>query len=147
MAGKQNIAFKDEELTEQEKGLAEKIKKLQDSGYERKEAERELPGNMCTEPCRLDIKRGKEKLLNEEKVITRQNILHLYVAIIRCEFWSYESVRNILLYRIYTGDTETYKSHVVKVGSDRVKQIPEKDAGHHTYSKMLIQWICRQCSF
>lgn len=33
----------DEKLAEQEKGLAEKIKKLQDSGYERKEAERELP--------------------------------------------------------------------------------------------------------
>lgn len=38
--------------------------------------------------------------------------------------WSYESVRNILANRIYTGDTVPFKSHVVRVGSDRVKQIP-----------------------
>lgn len=42
-------------------------------------------------------------------------------------FWSYESVRNILINRIYTGDTEPFKSHVVKVGSKRVKQIPEEE--------------------
>lgn len=68
------------------------------------------------------------RLLNEEKVITPSK----YLAPVRPnykvrEFWSYESVRNILINRIYTGDTETYKSHVVKVGSDRVKQIPEKE--------------------
>ena len=43
LAGKQDIASKDEELAEQEKGLAEKIKRLQESRYERKEAEREQP--------------------------------------------------------------------------------------------------------
>ncbi len=42
------------------------------------------------------------------------------------EHWSFESVRNILGNRIYTGDTEPFKSHVVRVGSDRVKQIPEE---------------------
>lgn len=40
-------------------------------------------------------------------------------------FWTYESVRNILTNRIYTGDTEPFKSHVVRIGSKRVKQIPE----------------------
>lgn len=42
-------------------------------------------------------------------------------------FWTYESVRNILTNRIYTGDTVPFKSHVVKVGSDRVKHIPEEE--------------------
>lgn len=41
-------------------------------------------------------------------------------------FWTYESVRNILQNRIYTGDTEAYKSHVKKVGSKRVNMIPEE---------------------
>ncbi len=41
-------------------------------------------------------------------------------------FWTFESVRNILDNRIYTGDTVPFKSHVVRVGSDRVKQIPEE---------------------
>ena len=40
--------------------------------------------------------------------------------------WTFESVRNILENRIYTGDTVPFKSHVVRVGSDRVKQIPEE---------------------
>lgn len=44
------------------------------------------------------------------------------------EHWSYESVRNILTNRIYTGDTETCKSHVVKVSSERINQIPEKES-------------------
>ena len=66
--------------------------------------------------------------LNKEQVITPSK----YLSSIRpnykvSEHWSYESVRNLLSNRIYTGDTETYKSHVVKVGSDNVKQIPEKD--------------------
>ncbi len=38
--------------------------------------------------------------------------------------WTFESVRNIIINRIYTGDTEPFKSHVVKLGSDRVKMIP-----------------------
>lgn len=42
-------------------------------------------------------------------------------------FWSYESVRNILLNRIYTGDTVPFKSHVVRVGSNRVKYLPEDE--------------------
>ena len=39
-------------------------------------------------------------------------------------FWTFDSVRNILENRIYTGDTVPFKSHVIKVGSNRVKQIP-----------------------
>ncbi len=63
--------------------------------------------------------------LNEKKVITPS----VYLADIRKnyqvrEFWTYESVRNIITNRIYTGDTEAFKSHVVQVGSDRVKSIP-----------------------
>lgn len=42
-------------------------------------------------------------------------------------YWTYESIRNILLNRVYTGDTVPFKSHVVSVGSNRVKQIPETD--------------------
>lgn len=42
-------------------------------------------------------------------------------------YWSYESVRNILLNRIYTGDTVPFKSHVVTVGSKRTKAIPEEE--------------------
>lgn len=42
-------------------------------------------------------------------------------------FWTFESVRNILLNRIYTGDTVPFKSRVVRVGSDHVKQIPEEE--------------------
>lgn len=63
--------------------------------------------------------------LNKRKIITPS----AYLAKIRKnykvrEFWTYESVRNILTNRIYTGDTEAFKSHVVQVGSDRVKSIP-----------------------
>ncbi len=66
--------------------------------------------------------------LNERKVITPS----VYMAQIRKnykirEFWTYESVRNIMTNRIYTGDTEVFKSHVVQVGSDRVKQIPPRE--------------------
>lgn len=39
-------------------------------------------------------------------------------------FWSYESVRNLLTNRIYTRDTESYKSHVKTAGTNKVKQIP-----------------------
>ena len=41
--------------------------------------------------------------------------------------WSYESIRNILQNRIYTGDTVPFKSHVIRVGSDRVKSIPVEE--------------------
>lgn len=55
----------------------------------------------------------------------------VYLASVRGKYktyayWSYESVKNILVNRIYTGDTVPYKSHVVRVGSDLVKQIPEE---------------------
>lgn len=42
-------------------------------------------------------------------------------------YWTFESVKNILINRIYTGDTVPFKSHVVAVGSKRVKQIPEEE--------------------
>lgn len=53
----------------------------------------------------------------------------VYLADIRGKYktrssWSYDSVRNILYNRIYTGDTVPFKSHVVRVGSKRVKQVP-----------------------
>ena len=65
--------------------------------------------------------------LNEEKVVTPS----VYLAAVRGKYktrttWTFESVRNILANRIYTGDTVPFKSHVVRVGSDRVKQIPEE---------------------
>lgn len=64
--------------------------------------------------------------LNEEQVTTPSKYLSRpnYRIV---EHWSYESVRNILQNRIYTGDTECYKSHVKKVGSNQVRQIPEAD--------------------
>ena len=40
--------------------------------------------------------------------------------------WTWNSVKNIVENRIYTGDTEPFKSHVVKIGSDRTKQIPRE---------------------
>ena len=40
-------------------------------------------------------------------------------------YWSFDSVKNILINRIYTGDTVPFKSHVVRVGSDQVKLLPE----------------------
>lgn len=66
--------------------------------------------------------------LNEASVISPS----VYLAAVRGKyktraFWTYESVRNILLNRIYTGDTEPFKSSVVRVGSDRVKMIPEEE--------------------
>lgn len=66
------------------------------------------------------------KRLNAEGVLTPS----VYLAAIRGKYktksvWTYESVRNILQNRIYTGDTIPFKSHVVRVGSDRTKAIPE----------------------
>ena len=40
--------------------------------------------------------------------------------------WTWNSVKNILENRIYTGDTEAFKSHVVQIGSNRTKQIPRE---------------------
>lgn len=40
--------------------------------------------------------------------------------------WTWNSVKNVIENRIYTGDTEPFKSHVVKIGSNRTKQIPRE---------------------
>lgn len=68
------------------------------------------------------------RMLNSEKVLTPS----VYLAEIRGKYktrpyWSFESVRNILDNRIYTGDTVPFKSRVVRVGSDRVKQLTEEE--------------------
>ncbi len=65
--------------------------------------------------------------LNETGTVTPS----VYLAPVRGQYrtrptWSFESVRNILANRIYTGDTVPFKSHVVRVGSDRVKMLPEE---------------------
>lgn len=65
--------------------------------------------------------------LNEAHVITPS----VYLASVRGKYktqsvWTFESIRNILANRIYTGDTVPFKSHVVRVGSDRVRHIPEE---------------------
>ena len=55
------------------------------------------------------------------------------------KFWTYESVRNILQNRTYTGDTEAFKSHVVKVGSNRTKLLPvaERPIIPHTHEPIV----------
>jgi DNA invertase Pin-like site-specific DNA recombinase len=68
------------------------------------------------------------RLFNEEKVVTPS----VYLSAVRgkyktYELWTFETVRNILINRIYTGDTVPFKSHVVKIGSNRVKMIPEEE--------------------
>lgn len=65
--------------------------------------------------------------LNEAQVVTPS----VYLAAVRGKYktqsvWTFESVRNILANRIYTGDTVPFKFHVFRVDSDRVKQIPEE---------------------
>lgn len=65
--------------------------------------------------------------LNEEHIVTPS----VYLASVRGKyktraFWTYDSIRNILGNRIYTGDTEVFKSHVTRVGSKRVNIIPEE---------------------
>ena len=65
--------------------------------------------------------------LNDAEVVTPS----VYLSAVRGKyktqpFWTFDSVRNILLNRIYTGDTVPFKSHVIRVGSDRVKPIPEE---------------------
>lgn len=68
------------------------------------------------------------RILNDEHIITPS----VYLSSVRGKyktrsFWTYESVRNILTNRIYTGDTVPFKSHVVRVGSDHVKQLSEAE--------------------
>lgn len=65
--------------------------------------------------------------INENGTVTPS----VYLASVRGKYktrpiWSFESVRNILANRIYTGDTVPFKSHVVRVGSDRVKMLQEE---------------------
>ena len=68
------------------------------------------------------------KRLNEAKVISPSEYLKpLRGKYKTSHYWSYASVRNILLNRIYTGDTVPFKSHVVTVGSKRTKAIPEEE--------------------
>lgn len=42
-------------------------------------------------------------------------------------FWTFDSLKNILINRIYTGDTVPFKSHVVRVGSNQVKLLSEAE--------------------
>ena len=68
------------------------------------------------------------RALNDDGVTTPS----VYLSAIRGKyktrsFWTYESIRNILANRIYTGDTVPFKSHVVKIGSDRVKHLSEAE--------------------
>ena len=68
------------------------------------------------------------KRLNEQNVMTPS----AYLAKTRGKYrvsntWTFDSVRNILANRIYTGDTVPFKSHVIRVGSNQVKQIPEEN--------------------
>lgn len=55
------------------------------------------------------------------------------------DLWSYESIRNILENRIYTGDTVPFKSHVVRVGCDRTKAVPtdQQVVIHNTHSPII----------
>lgn len=65
--------------------------------------------------------------LNEKQIDTPSVYLaNMWGKYRKRTFWTYESVRNILNNRIYTGDTEIFKSHVVRVGSGKVKMIPEE---------------------
>ncbi len=68
------------------------------------------------------------RLLNREKVPTPSRHLARYRSSRYKVYpdWTWSSVKNILENRIYTGDTELFKSHVVKIGSDRTKQIPRE---------------------
>lgn len=68
------------------------------------------------------------RTLNEEGVKTPSQHLAAYRSSkyrIYTE-WTWNSVKNIIENRIYTGDTEPFKSHVIKIGSDRTKQIPRE---------------------
>ena len=74
-------------------------------------------GNTITQICRI---------LNKEKVITPS--IYMQRTNYRSnECWTYNSIQNILKNRIYTGDTECFKSHVKRVGCNAVNVIPEKE--------------------
>lgn len=68
------------------------------------------------------------RILNKEKVPTPSQHLAQYRSSKYKVYtdWTWNSVKNIVENRIYTGDTEPFKSHVVKIGSDRTKQIPRE---------------------
>lgn len=68
------------------------------------------------------------QILNAEKVPTPSQHLAQYRSSKYKVFaeWTWNSVKNIVENRIYTGDTEPFKSHVAKIGSDRTKQIPRE---------------------
>lgn len=68
------------------------------------------------------------KIFNDEKIVTPS----IYLSNIRKNYrkyphWTYESVRNIIRNRIYAGDTVPFKSHVVTVGSNKVRYIPAEE--------------------
>lgn len=67
------------------------------------------------------------KILNDQSVITPS----VYLKNIRGNYktrpiWTFSSVKNIIENRIYTGDTEMFKSHVKKIGSNQVNVIPRE---------------------
>jgi len=68
------------------------------------------------------------QVLNKDKVPTPSQHMAQYRSSKYKVFedWTWNSVKNIVENRIYTGDTEPFKSHVVKIGSDRTKQIPRE---------------------
>lgn len=68
------------------------------------------------------------QIFNTEKIPTPSQHLAAYRSSKYKVYtdWTWVSVRNILDNRIYTGDTVPFKSHVVKVGSNRVKLIPKE---------------------
>lgn len=69
------------------------------------------------------------RTLNEEKIPTPS----MHLSAVRSKkvrvypIWTFESVKNIVTNRIYTGDTVPFKSHVVRIGSDNVKMVPEEE--------------------
>ena len=87
--------------------------------------------------------------LNEQGVTTPS----VYLAAIRGKYktrsvWTYESVRNILQNRIYTGDTVPFKSHVVKVGSNRTKAVPlsQQEIIPNTHAPIISRELFEQAT-
>ena len=81
------------------------------------------------------------RILNKEKIPTPSAHLVRYRSSKYkvYPYWSWDSVKNILVNRIYTGDTEIFKSHVVKVGSSHTKQIPppEREIAESTHEALI----------
>lgn len=82
------------------------------------------------------------RMAAEEKLNTRQISVWLnrwkipspsaYRAANGCKcrvtkYWSGQAVCDILVKRSYTGDSELYKSHVIEMGSGRIKKIPRNE--------------------